>query len=149
MEVILLKDVKSLGKEGEVIKVNDGYARNFLFTQKLAVEATNAAKNDIKLRKEAEKRKEAEQLAEAKVFAAQLSKITVTCKLKVGEGGKTFGSISTKEVCQSLKEQHKIDIDKRKLVMKDAIKTLGTYEVKIKIHHDVTGEIKVKVVEEA
>ena len=98
MEVILVKDVKTLGKEGEIVKVNDGYARNFLFTQKLAVEATNQAKNDIKLRKESEKRKEAEILKEAKDFAAKLGQLTVTCKLKIGEGGRTFGSISTMEV---------------------------------------------------
>ena len=133
MKVILLQDVKSLGKKGAMVEVNEGYARNFIIP--------------IKLRKAHEEKVAAENLADAKALAAELEKASVTVKIKVGEGGRTFGSVSTKEISDAIKSQLGKDIDKKKIVMKDSIKALGSFSVKVKLHPEVQAELAVKVEE--
>ena len=148
MKVILLEDVKSLGKKGELFEVNDGYARNFILAKKLGVEATAKNMNDLKLKRAHEDKLAAQRLEEAKKFAAELEKVQVTLKIKAGEGGKLFGSISSKEIAQAAKEQLDLEIDKKKLVLPSPIKAVGTTMVPIKLHPQVTGELKV-IVQEA
>lgn len=148
MKVILLEDVKSLGKKGQLVDVSDGYARNFIFAKKLGVEATPKNMNDLKLQKAHEDKVAAQKLADAKAFAAELQKVQVVLKIKTGEGGKLFGSISSKEIAQAAKEQLNLEIDKKKLVLPNPIKAVGTTMVPIKLHPQVTGELKV-IVQEA
>ena len=147
MKVILLEDVKSLGKKGDVVDVSDGYARNFLLSRKKGVEATGKNLNDLKLKKANDEKVAAQNLADAKALAEGLEQKTVVVKLKAGEGGKTFGSVSSKEIAEEAGKQHGLDIDKKKIVIDDPIKSLGTYEVKVKLHPKVTGTLKVKVEE--
>ncbi|MCR4670476.1 MAG: 50S ribosomal protein L9 [Saccharofermentans sp.] len=148
MKVILLEDVKSLGKKGDVVDVSDGYAKNFLITKKKGVEANNKNLNDLKLKKANDEKVAAQNLQDAKDMAATLEEKTVVVKLKAGEGGKTFGSVSSKEIAEEALKQHGLDIDKKKIVINDPIKSLGTYEVTVKLHPKVTGKLKVKVEEE-
>ena len=147
MEVVLLEDVKALGKKGQIVKVNDGYARNFILPKKLGVEATTKNLNDLKLQKANEERIAAEQLAAAQKLAAELAEMSVTVSIKAGEGGRTFGSVSTKEIAKAAADQLKMDIDKKKMMLPEPIKSLGTFEVPIKLHKDVTAKLRVKVVE--
>ena len=148
MEVILLQDVKSLGKKGEIVKVNDGYARNFVLPKKLGVEANGKNLNDLKLQKANEVKVAKEKLEEAKELAKKIEEKSVTLSIKSGGGGKTFGSISTKEIANALKTQLSLDVDKKKMVLDEPIKTLGTHIVKIKVHKEVTANLTVKVTEE-
>lgn len=148
MKVILLEDVKSLGKKGQVVDVSDGYARNFIFAKKLGLEATPKNLNDLKLQKAHEDKVAAQKLADAKAFAADLEKVQVVVKIKTGEGGKIFGSISSKEIAQAAKDQLNLELDKKKMVLPNPIKAVGTTMVPIKLHPQVTGELKV-VVQEA
>lgn len=148
MKVILLEDVKSLGKKGDLVEVNDGYARNFILAKKLGIEATPKNMNDLKLKRAHEDKLAAQRLEEAKAFAENLKNVQVTLKIKAGEGGKLFGSISSKEIAQAAKEQLDLEIDKKKLVLPNPIKAVGTTMVPIKLHPKVTGELKV-VVQEA
>ncbi len=145
MEVILLQDVKSLGKKGEVVKVNDGYARNFILPKKLGVEKTDKAMHELKLQKAAEEKRQQEILEEAQALAKNIEAGSITLKIKAGEGGRTFGSVSTKEIAVAMKEQLKLEIDKKKLQMADPIKNFGTYHVPVRLHPKVTAEITVKV----
>ena len=145
MEVILLQDVKALGKKGEIVKVSDGYARNFIFPKKLGVEATKQNLYDLNTQKAAEAKKQKEILEEAQQQAKKLEELTITVKIKAGEGGKTFGSISTKEIAAALKEQFGLDLDKKKLVLNDPIKHAGTYTIPVKLHPQVTAQMKVTV----
>lgn len=147
MDIILLQDVKSLGKKGEVVKVNDGYARNFILPKKLGVEATKQSLAELKGQKASDAKKQQEIYEQAQKLAEDLEKSTVNVKMKVGEGGKTFGSVSTKEIVVAIKEQLKLDIDKKKIVVPDAIKSLGMYEIHIKLHPKVTAKMMVHVVE--
>lgn len=147
MKVILLEDVKSHGKKGEIVEISDGYARNFIIPKKLGVEATSKNMNDLKLKKANDEKVAKEQLDAAKAFAKELEEKTVTVKMKSGEGGRTFGSISSKEIVQAAKDQFGLEIDKKKVQIPDAIKSLGTYEVKVKLHPNVTGTLKVHVEE--
>ncbi len=147
MQVVLLEDVKALGKKGQIVKVNDGYARNFILPKKLGVEATPKNLNDLKLQQANADKLAAEQLAAAKELAAKLENLSVTLTMKAGEGGKAFGSISGKEIAKAAAEQLGLNIDKKKLVLPDAIKTFGTHEVPVKLHRDVTGKLTVKVQE--
>ena len=149
MKVILLQDVKSLGKKGEIVNVNDGYARNFILPQKLGAEATAKNLNDLKLQKNNEKKVAQENLDAAKELAAELAAGKVELAIKVGEGGRTFGSVSSKEIAAAVKDQMKLDVDKKKIVLKENIKTLGTHIVNVKLHPEVTAELKVVVKEEA
>ncbi len=148
MKVILLEDVKSLGKKGQIVDVSDGYARNYILAKKLGLEATSKNLNDLKLKKAHEDKLAAQRLQEAKDFAAKLEGLQVTLKIKAGEGGKLFGSISSKEIAEAAKEQLGLEIDKKKLVLPNPIKAIGTTDVPVKLHPQVTGELKV-IVQEA
>ena len=147
MKVILLEDVKSLGKKGQIVNVSDGYARNMLLPKKLGVEATSKNMNDLKLQKAHQDKVAQENLDAAKAFAEELKDKQVTVSIKVGEGGITFGSVSTKEISEAVKSQLGYDIDKKKMVLPSPIKELGTTMVPIKLHAKVTGELKVIVKE--
>ena len=147
MEIVLLEDVKALGKKGQIVKVNDGYARNFILPKKLGVEATSKNLNDLKLQKANAAKVAAEQLAAAKELAEKIEAVSVTLKMKAGEGGKAFGSVSSKEIAAAAAEQLSLDIDKTKLVLPEPIKTFGNHEVPVKLHKDVTAKLTVKVTE--
>lgn len=147
MKVILLEDVKSFGKKGDVVNVNDGYARNFVLPKKLGIEANSKNMNDLKLKKANDEKIAKEQLAAAQAFAEEMEKDEVILSIKAGEGGKTFGSISTKEIAQGYKEQCGKEIDKKKIILPEAIKSFGVFEVGVKLHPSVTGRLKVKVTE--
>ena len=138
MKVILLQDVKPHGKKGDMVEINDGYARNYILPKKLGVEANSANVNDLKLQKANQEKIAAKQLADAKELAEKLEKLKVDMKIKTGEGGRTFGSIT-------LKKQHGIDIDKKKIVMKDAIKSVGSFSVNVKLHTQVNAELSISV----
>ena len=147
MEVVLLEDVKALGKKGQVVKVNDGYARNFILPKKLGVEATSKNLNDLKLRKANEEKVAQENLDAAKAFAEELTTKEVILTLKVGEGGRTFGSVSSKEISEAAKKQLNLDIDKKKLQLENPIRNLGVTNVPVRLHPKVTGSLKVWVKE--
>ncbi|SCG84477.1 50S ribosomal protein L9 [Proteiniborus sp. DW1] len=149
MKVILLQDVKGLGKKGEIVNAKDGYARNFLFPKNLAKEATEGNVKVLEEQKAAKRIKEEEELAKAKELAEKISELTVELKGKSGENGKLFGSITTKDVSDALKKQHNIDIDKRKMDIEGGnIKTIGTTIVDVKVYPNVSAKLKVKVTEE-
>ena len=147
MKVILLEDVKSLGKKGQIVNVSDGYARNMILPKKLGVEATSKNLNDLKLRKANEEKVAQENLDAAKAFAEELSTKEVILTLKVGEGGRTFGSVSSKEISEAAKKQLNLDIDKKKLQLESPIRTLGVTNVPVRLHPIVTGSLKVWVKE--
>jgi large subunit ribosomal protein L9 len=148
MKVILLEDVKSLGKKGDIVNVSDGYARNAILPKKLGVEATTKNLNDLKLQNQHADKVAAENLEKAKELAKVVEKQKVVVKLKTGEGGRTFGSISTKEISQAAKEQTGLDLDKKKMQLSESIKALGSYEVPVKLHPQVTAKLTVQVTEE-
>ena len=147
MKVILLEDVKSLGKKGQIVNVSDGYARNMILPKKLGVEATSKNLNDLKLRKANEEKIAQENLDAAKAFAEELSTKEVILTLKVGEGGRTFGSVSSKEISEAAKKQLNLDIDKKKLQLENPIRNLGVTNVPVRLHPKVTGSLKVWVKE--
>lgn len=147
MKVILLEDVKALGKKGDMVNVNDGYARNFILPKKLGLEANAKNLNDLKLKKANEEKVAKELLEQAKAFAEDIKEKSVTVAIKTGEGGRTFGSVSTKEIAAAAKEQLGIDIDKKKLQLTEPIRTLGTTIVPYKVHPKVVAQITVKVKE--
>lgn len=147
MKVILLQDVKSLGKEGDIVNVSDGYARNFVIPKKLGVEATDKNKNDLKLKKQREAKEAAAKLADAQKLAQELEKITVEVKMKAGGNGKVFGSVSAKEIAQEAKKQHNLDLDKKKIQLAEPIKSFGDFEIPIRLHPQVTGKFMLKVTE--
>lgn len=147
MKVILLEDVKSLGKKGQIVNVSDGYARNMILPKKLGVEATSKNLNDLKLRKANEEKVARENLDAAKAFAEELSTKEVILTLKVGEGGRTFGSVSSKEISEAAKKQLNLDIDKKKLQLENPIRNLGVTNVPVRLHPKVTGSLKVWVKE--
>lgn len=147
MKVILLKDDKTLGKKGDVINAKEGYARNYLFPHKLAIEATQANMKLLENEKKKQAEIEKQHLEEAKKLEEALTKVTVIIKTKAGESGKLFGSITTKEIAEFLKSEHGFDIDKKKMELKDAIKTVGNYTVKIKLHPKVVANLNVIVTE--
>jgi ribosomal protein L9 len=148
MEIILLADVKTLGKKGDKVNVNDGYARNFILPKKLGIEATGKNINDLKLQKANQERIAKQILEEAEVLKGKIEKKEVTLSIKVGDGGKIFGSISSKEIAEEVKKQLELEIDKKKMqVANGTIKTLGIHTVAVKVHPKVTAELKIKVVE--
>jgi len=147
MEIVLLQDVKTLGKKGQIVKVNDGYARNFILPKKLGVEATSKNLNDLKLQKANEAKIAAQELAAAKELAEKLEKMSVSLTMKAGEGGRAFGSISGKEIAAAVSSQMGLEIDKKKLVLPEPLKTFGVHEVPVKLHRDVTAKLAVKVTE--
>ena len=147
MKIILLQDEKKLGKKGDVIEASEGYARNYILPKKIGVAATPKNMNDLKLQKANSEKIAQEQLDAAKTLAAELESKIVIVKIKAGEGGKAFGSVSSKEVVAALKEQHNIEIDKKKLQLPENLKNFGSYEVAVKLHPQVTGKLTVKVTE--
>lgn len=146
MKVILLEDVKTLGKKGEIVNVNDGYARNFILKKNLGLEATGKNLNDLKLQQKNAEKVAKEKLEAAQAVAKDLEDKSITVKIQAGVEGKVFGSISSKEIALEAKKQLDMEIDKKKIVIPDAIKSLGTYNVNIKLHKDVVGTLAVKVV---
>lgn len=148
MKVILLEDVKALGKKGQIVNVSDGYARNMILPKKLGVEANGKNLNDLKLQNQHAEKVAEENLAKAKELAKDLEDKIVEVKIKSGKDGKTFGSVSTKEIAAAVKEQLGLELDKKKMVLNDGIKALGTYEVTVKLHPKVTGTLRVKVTEQ-
>ena len=147
MKVILIEDVKSLGKKGEIVNVNDGYARNFILAKKLGLEATPKNMNDLKLKKANDEKVAKEIHEEAIAFAEQLSKMELKLSIKVGEGGRLFGSISSKEIAEEAKKQLSVELDKKKIQIPNPIKAVGTHTVPIKLHPKVTAQLKVIVSE--
>lgn len=147
MKVILLEDVKSLGKKGQIVNVNDGYARNFILPKKLGLEATGKNLNDLKLKNANEEKLAQENLEAAQDLKKKLEAGEVVLSIKTGEGGRAFGSISSKEIAEATKEQLGFDVDKKKIQLKEAIKTLGTHTVPTKLHPKVVADLKVVVKE--
>lgn len=145
MDVILIQDVKSLGKKGDIVNVSDGYARNYILPKKLGVEATKQNLHELKLQKDAEERRQKELLEEARELAKKLEATKVNLKIKTGEGGKTFGSISTKEIATALSEQSDLKLDRKKIQLPEPIKNVGTFKVGVKLHPKVTAELTVIV----
>ena len=145
MKVIVIEDVKSLGKKGELVNVNDGYARNYILAKKLGVEATPKNLNDLKLKKANEEKRAKEIYEEAAAFAERLSKMEVNVSIKAGEGGKIFGSVSSKEIAQAAQEQLGVELDKKKMQLPSPIKSVGTQMVPIRLHPKVTAQLKVNV----
>ena len=145
MKVTLIEDVKSLGKKGQLVDVNDGYARNFILAKKLGLEATPKNLNDLKLKKANDEKVAKEIYEEAKAFGERLKEMEVNVTIKTGEGGKIFGSVSSKEIAEAAKAQLGIELDKKKMVLPSPIKVLGTTMVPIKLHPKVTSELKVNV----
>jgi ribosomal protein L9 len=148
MKVVLLEDVKSLGKKGDIVEVSEGYARNFIIPKKKGVEANQENLNTLKLQKANEEKIAKEKLEAAKELAAKLNEASVSLTIKGGKDGRTFGSVSSKEIEEVIKSQLGLEIDKKKLVIAEPIKTFGNHEVKVKLHKDVTAALKVKVGEE-
>ncbi|MDA8229511.1 MAG: 50S ribosomal protein L9 [Desulfitobacterium hafniense] len=146
MKVILKADVKSLGKKGQVLEVADGYARNFLFPRGWAVEATMGAINDLAQKKASEEKKKAKEKQDAEALASKLNSLIIKVVTKTGEGGRLFGSVTSKEIAEALKQQHGIDLDKRRLELKEPIKNLGTFVLQARLHPEVIAKIQVQVV---
>ncbi len=147
MKVILLEDVKKLGKKGDLVNVADGYARNYLFPRNLAEEATSGSIKQLKQEKTALERKKQKEIETAKQIAEKLSQTSVTLKVKAGDKGKLFGSVTTKDISDALKKQHKVEIDKRKIEISEPIKSLGSYVVDIKLAPEVQTQVTVKIIE--
>lgn len=148
MKVILQQDVKALGKKGDVVNVSDGYARNFLFPKNLAVEASQGNLNTLNQIKTSEKNKKQREIDQAKALASKISELSITIKGKTGDNGKLFGSVTSKDVAETFKKQHGIDVDKRKINLPDPIKTLGTYNLEYKVYPEISAQLKVQVAEE-
>ena len=147
MKIILLQDEKKLGKKGDIIEASEGYARNYILPKKIGVEATAKNMNDLKLQKANDAKVAKEQLEAAQALGKELESKQVLVKIKTGEGGKTFGSVSSKEVATALKEQYSLDIDKKKIQLPEALKSIGSYEVSVKLHPQVNAKLTVKVTE--
>ena len=145
MKVILNQDVKGQGKKGDLIEVSDGYARNFLLPKNLAIPATKENINVLKGQQESREYRQQKELEEAKLTADKINEISVKLKAKAGDNGKLFGSITSKDVSEALTQQHHIKIDKKKFVLPDGIKTLGTTQIDIKVHPGVVAKLKVNV----
>lgn len=145
MKVILLQDVKSVGKKDEIVNVSDGYARNFIFKKNLGLEATQKNLNDLKLRQKNDEKIAAQKLADAKAFGEELKSKSITVSIKAGQDGRTFGSVSTKEIATAAREQLGYELDKKKMHLQEPIKNIGTYQVPIRLHPKVTADLKVIV----
>ncbi|HHU49886.1 MAG: 50S ribosomal protein L9 [Caldicoprobacterales bacterium] len=148
MKVILLQDVKGHGKKGDVVNASDGYARNYLFPRKLAIEATDKNLRELRSRQAAESKRKQAELEEARKQAEALSSLEVVVKAKSGESGKLFGSITNKEIADTLKKQHNIDLDRKKIVLPEPIRSLGSFQLEVKVYPEVTAKLNVKVAEE-
>ncbi|MDD3613224.1 MAG: 50S ribosomal protein L9 [Eubacteriales bacterium] len=148
MKVILTKDVKGQGKKGDVVNVSDGYARNYLFPNKLAIEASNKNLNEVKAKKAADARRKEEELEQAKLLAKKISDVEVLVRAKSGDQGKLFGSITSKDIADAALKQHKLKIDRKKIVLTEPIKSLGSFSLEVKVYPDVSASLNVKVIEE-
>lgn len=148
MKVILLQDVKTLGKKDQIVEVNEGYARNFIIPKKLGIEASPANLNSLKLQKANEAKVAKENLEKAKAFAEELSKLTVVVKMKAGKDGRAFGSVASKEIAEETKKQFGKEIDKKKIVLEEPIRSFGVFEISVKLHPEVTAKMKVNVTED-
>jgi large subunit ribosomal protein L9 len=148
MKVILTKDVKGQGKKGDVVNVSDGYARNYLFPNKLAIEASNKNLNEVKAKKAADARRKEEELEQAKLLAKKISGVEVLVRAKSGDQGKLFGSITSKDIADAALKQHKLKIDRKKIVLTEPIKSLGSFSLEVKVYPDVSASLNVKVIEE-
>lgn len=147
MKIILLQDVKSVGKKGDLVELSEGYARNFIIPKKLGVEANNANMNNLKLQKANEEKIAKEQYEAAVALGKEVEEMLVKVSIKSGEGGKTFGSVSSKEIAKAVSDQYGKEIDKKKIQMQDSIKSVGTHEVTVKLHPKVSAKLRVKVEE--
>lgn len=147
MKIILLQDVKSVGKKGDLVELSEGYARNFIIPKKLGVEANNTNMNNLKLQKANEEKIAKEQYEAAVALGKEVEEMLVKVSIKSGEGGKTFGSVSSKEIAKAVSDQYGKEIDKKKIQMQDAIKSVGTHEVTVKLHPKVSAKLRVKVEE--
>ena len=145
MKVILLEDVNKVGKKGDLVELSDGYARNVILSKKKGIEATPAAINNLKLQKANDAKIAAKQLEDAKQLAKEMEEMTVHLKIKTGEGGRSFGAISNKEIAEALKDEYQIEVDKKKIILDNPIKSIGSFDVKVKLHTQVTAELKVHV----
>ncbi|ABO51803.1 LSU ribosomal protein L9P [Desulforamulus reducens MI-1] len=145
MQVVLLQDVVKLGKKGDIVNVSEGYARNFLYPKNLAAPATESKLKELKTQKQTQAAKKQKEEAEAKALAAKINGLTVALKVKVGDAGRLFGAISNKDIADGLKSQHGYSIDKKKIVLKEPIKNLGTYKITLKIHPVAQADINVEV----
>lgn len=148
MKVILLKDVKGLGKKGEVVDASDGYARNFLLPRELAVEATDGKLKTLKEQKKSKNLKKEQELDKAKELAKKLEKSPIEIKAKAGEGGRLFGSVTSKDLAEELQRKHNIKVDRRKIVLPEPIRELGTKHVEIRVYPGVVGKLQVNIVEQ-
>lgn len=148
MKVILTNDVKGQGKKGDVVNVSDGYARNYLFPNKLAIEASNKNLNEVKAKKAADARRKEEELEQAKLLAKKISGVEVLVRAKSGDQGKLFGSITSKDIADAALKQHKLKIDRKKIVLTEPIKSLGSFSLEVKVYPDVSASLNVKVIEE-
>jgi large subunit ribosomal protein L9 len=147
MKVILLQDVRGKGKKGQMLEVSDGYARNFMLPRKLAIEATADSINTMRMTDKANQEKRQKEREEAFATAGKLKNLTVTVKAKGGGAGRLFGSVTTQEISEALQKEHKITVDKRKIVLDETIKTVGLYTVKCKLGYEITADLKVKIEE--
>ena len=145
MKVLLLQAVKSLGKKGDIEEINEGYARNFILPKKLGLEANNKNLNDLKLANKRAEKKALEELEEARALAVKVEEKPVVTHIRTGEGGRTFGTVSSKEIAAAAKQQLGLELDKKKISLPEALKNLGTYEVSVKLHKEVTATLRVKV----
>lgn len=148
MQVILLEDVKTLGKKGDVVKVSDGYATNFVLPKNLGIEATAKNLNDLKIQQKRDEKAAAEILAQSREYGEKIEAVTVKVFMKAGEGGKVFGSVSSKEIATAAKQQFGFDIDKKKIQMTEPIKAFGVFEIPVRLHPQVTCKLKVSVTEQ-
>ena len=146
MKVILTQDIKGVGKKDEIINANDGYARNFLLPRKMAVEANAQNLSLLQGRKDSANFKKEQEKENAIQIGQKLQKIMLTMKVKAGENGKIFGSITSKEIAQELKNQHQIEIDKKKILLKDSIKELGAFQIEIKLYEGIIGKLKINII---
>lgn len=145
MKVILLQDIKGVGKKDQIINANDGYARNYLFPKKLAVEANAGNLGNLKAKQESNQYRKDVQKEEAIKLAEKIKNINLTITVKAGESGKIFGGVTAKEIAENLNNQYKIDIDKKKIILPETIKVLGTFSVDIKLYEGIIGKLKVEV----
>jgi large subunit ribosomal protein L9 len=148
MKVILTQDIKNVGKKGQLMEVSDGYARNFLFPKKCAIEATKSNMNELQLKQKSEDHKKEKELKTAEDLGKKLAESKVQVAIKTGGNGKAFGSVTSKEIAKAMEDQLKLSIDKKKIVLSDPIRILGTYQVSVKIHPQVTAQLEVNIVGE-
>lgn len=146
MKVILLTDIKGVGKKDQIINANDGYARNYLFPKKLAVEATSGNLGNLKSKQESNQYRKDKQKEEAIALATKLKEMTLQIKVKAGENGKIFGGVTAKEIAENLKKEYKIDIDKKKVLLSETIKTIGVHNIEIKLYEGIIAKLKLNVV---